>query len=120
MRWSIIRLIWLRELRDQLRDRRTLFMIAVLPVFIYPIAGFGFTSFVGSYLRKTSKVEVQGADDLPPSAPLPPLPPAVRLALGPSRTPAGYPPLLVTDGDVKFFAPGCFEPPEDPKSLEVT
>src|SRR5439155_172651 len=28
MRWSIIRLIWLRELRDQLRDRRTLFMIA--------------------------------------------------------------------------------------------
>src|SRR5436309_3050550 len=30
MRWSIIRLIWLRELRDQLRDRRTVFMIAVL------------------------------------------------------------------------------------------
>src|SRR5947209_216965 len=30
MRWTIVRLIWARELRDQLRDRRTLFMIAVL------------------------------------------------------------------------------------------
>src|SRR5262249_9387773 len=29
MRWSMIRLIWFRELRDQLRDRRTVFMIAV-------------------------------------------------------------------------------------------
>ena len=40
-RWSIVRLIWLRELRDQLRDRRTLFMIVVLPVFVYPLAGLG-------------------------------------------------------------------------------
>ena len=38
MRWSIVRLIWLREMRDQLRDRRTVFMIAVLPVLLYPIA----------------------------------------------------------------------------------
>src|SRR5437868_1722686 len=30
MRWSIVRLIWHREFRDQLRDRRTVFMIAVL------------------------------------------------------------------------------------------
>ena len=41
MRWSIIRLIWVRELRDQLRDRRTLFMIAVLPIILYPVAGIG-------------------------------------------------------------------------------
>src|SRR5687768_17084764 len=39
MRWSIIRLIWLRDLRDQLRDRRTLFMIAVLPLLLYPVLG---------------------------------------------------------------------------------
>ena len=32
MRWRIIRLIFRRELRDQLRDRRTLFMIVVLPI----------------------------------------------------------------------------------------
>src|SRR5438034_624090 len=34
MRWSIIRLIWLRELRDQLRDRRTLFVMVVLPLLL--------------------------------------------------------------------------------------
>jgi sodium transport system permease protein len=116
MRWSIIRLIWLRELRDQLRDRRTLFMIAVLPVFIYPLAGFGFMSFVAGYLKKTSKVEVLGADNLPPS----PLPAAARLALGPSPDPAGYPPLLVQDGDVQRFSPDCFESPDDANNLDVT
>ena len=41
MRWSIVRVIWMRELRDQLRDRRTIFMIAVLPVLLYPLAGLG-------------------------------------------------------------------------------
>ena len=41
MRWSIIRLIWVRELRDQLRDRRTIFMIAVLPLLLYPLLGLG-------------------------------------------------------------------------------
>ena len=40
MRWSIIRLIWLRELRDQLRDRRTVFMIVGLPLLLYPLLGF--------------------------------------------------------------------------------
>ena len=45
MRWSIIRLIWLRELRDQLRDRRTLFMIAVLPLLLYPVLGFAVLQF---------------------------------------------------------------------------
>ena len=39
MRWSIIRLIWLRELRDQLRDRRTMFVMVVLPLLIYPLGG---------------------------------------------------------------------------------
>src|SRR5262245_6895962 len=37
MRWSIIRLIWFRELRDQLRDRRTVFMIVLLPIVLYPL-----------------------------------------------------------------------------------
>ncbi len=37
MRWSIIRLIWLRELRDQLRDRRTIFTIVGLPLVLYPL-----------------------------------------------------------------------------------
>ena len=38
-RWSAIALIYVREMRDQLRDRRTLFTIAVLPVLLYPLVG---------------------------------------------------------------------------------
>ncbi len=49
MRWSIVRLIWMRELRDQLRDRRTLFMVAGLPVLIYPILGVVVLTFAASF-----------------------------------------------------------------------
>ncbi len=38
-RLAIIWLIYLREMRDQLRDRRTLFTIAVLPIVLYPLVG---------------------------------------------------------------------------------
>jgi len=34
-----VKLILMREIRDQLRDRRTLFMIAVLPILLYPLMG---------------------------------------------------------------------------------
>src|SRR5260370_20386776 len=66
MRWSIIRLIWLRELRDQLRDRRTIFMIAVLPILLYPIVGFGLFNMAGSFLKQPSVILVQGNENLPP------------------------------------------------------
>lgn len=32
-------LIYLREMRDQFRDRRTLFTIAILPILLYPLVG---------------------------------------------------------------------------------
>ncbi|TWT93032.1 ABC transporter permease subunit/CPBP intramembrane protease [Neorhodopirellula pilleata] len=38
-RLSAIRLIYFREMRDQLRDRRTLFTIAILPMLLYPLVG---------------------------------------------------------------------------------
>lgn len=38
-RLSAIRLIYTREMRDQLRDRRTLFTIAILPMLLYPLVG---------------------------------------------------------------------------------
>ncbi len=38
-RFSAILLIYLREMRDQLRDRRTLFTIVVLPILLYPLVG---------------------------------------------------------------------------------
>lgn len=51
MNWKNVKLIFLRELRDQLRDRRTLFMIAVLPLLLYPLMGFAFMQ-VSQFLKK--------------------------------------------------------------------
>jgi sodium transport system permease protein len=59
MRWSIIRLIWARELRDQLRDRRTLFMVAVLPLLIYPVLGFAVLQFALGFSEKKSFVGIR-------------------------------------------------------------
>lgn len=42
MQASNIRLIYLRELRDQLRDRRTLFTVLILPLLLYPLLGVSF------------------------------------------------------------------------------
>ena len=39
MNWRNVRLIYGREIRDQLRDRRTLFMIAVLPLLLVSAVG---------------------------------------------------------------------------------
>ena len=58
MRWSIIRLIWLRELRDQLRDRRTLFMIVVLPLLLYPTLGFLVLRYALGFTEKPSVIGV--------------------------------------------------------------
>ena len=38
MNWSRVRLIFEREVRDQVRDRRTMFTIFVLPLLLYPFA----------------------------------------------------------------------------------
>jgi sodium transport system permease protein len=68
MRWSIIRLIWLRELRDQLRDRRTILMVAVLPVLLYPLLGLGVLQIAEGLGGKPSVVGVYGAEHLPAEA----------------------------------------------------
>ena len=34
-----VKLIFAREVRDQLRDRRTLLLIVALPLFLYPLLG---------------------------------------------------------------------------------
>ncbi len=68
MRWSIIRVIWIRELRDQLRDRRTIFMIAVLPLILYPLAGFGLIQLAAGFAPKPEVVGVYGVENLRPPA----------------------------------------------------
>ena len=70
MKWANVKLIFQRELRDQLRDRRTLFMVAVLPLLLYPLMGMAFLQ-VAQFLREhPNKVWVIGAAALPPQPPL--------------------------------------------------
>ncbi|HJW84453.1 MAG TPA: ABC transporter permease subunit, partial [Anaerolineae bacterium] len=69
MKWSNVRLILAREIRDQLRDRRTLFMIGVLPLLLYPLLGMSFFQFTQFMREHATRVLVVGApvnSDLPP------------------------------------------------------
>src|SRR3954453_2943302 len=73
MSWRNIRLIYFREIRDQLRDRRTLFMIAVLPMLLYPLLGMSVFQ-LSQFLRKSEpKVVVVGGQELKAGGDLPPL-----------------------------------------------
>jgi sodium transport system permease protein len=76
-RWSVVRLIAGREIRDQLRDRRTLFLILGLPVLMYPLfVGVGLL-FYAAIKEKQFVVAVVGAKYLPPADPVPAEPAAV-------------------------------------------
>lgn len=66
MRWDIIRLIFVRELRDQLRDRRTLFMIAVLPLLLYPVLGIAAVQLAFLLAERPSRIGIVGTEALPP------------------------------------------------------
>jgi len=93
MNWSNVKLILSREIRDQLRDRRTLFMIAVLPMLLYPLLGMSMFQIAQFVREKSTRVLVVGARDL-----------------------EGLPP-LVRDGR---FVPSLFSDPEkDPDLLEL-
>lgn len=67
MSWKNIRLVFLREVRDQLRDRRTLFMITILPVLLYPMLGLGIVEMMLTFSEQPRVVVVLNADDLPAS-----------------------------------------------------
>jgi sodium transport system permease protein len=67
MSWTNIRLILAREIRDQLRDRRTLFMMAVLPILLYPLLGMSFLQISQFMHEHPVSVAVFGAENLPPS-----------------------------------------------------
>ena len=65
MRWSNLFVIFRREVRDQIRDRRTLFMIFVLPILLYPILGLGVSKFAIALEQKPRVVVVVGTEFLP-------------------------------------------------------
>ncbi|MEC9094368.1 MAG: ABC transporter permease subunit/CPBP intramembrane protease [Planctomycetota bacterium] len=70
MNWKNIKFIFHRELRDQLRDRRTLFTIAVLPLLLYPLLGTAFLQMANFSREHPSKVAVLGVSNLPEGNPL--------------------------------------------------
>lgn len=71
MRGSVVSTILRRELRDVLRDRRTLFTMLVLPVLLYPALMLGFSHLTVSQVEKLKErtypvmVTVDGAPLLP-------------------------------------------------------
>jgi sodium transport system permease protein len=70
VRWSILWVIFRREVRDQIRDRRTLFMIFVLPILLYPMLGIGISQFAAAREQKPRLVVVVGTEHLPVAPPL--------------------------------------------------
>ena len=73
MNWSNVRLIFFREVRDQLRDRRTLFMIAVLPILLYPLIGLSFFQVSQFIHEQPTRVFIAGAREVTGDGDLPPL-----------------------------------------------
>jgi len=65
MNWRNVKLIFCREVSDQLRDRRTLFMVVLLPLFLYPIMGVGMMEMTVTFTEQPRTVVVLNADDLP-------------------------------------------------------
>ena len=65
MKWQNVRLIFSREMRDQLRDRRTLFTVAVMPIVLYPLMGMAMLQ-VGQFMREyPTKVWLVGPENMP-------------------------------------------------------
>lgn len=69
-RFSAIFLIYVREMRDQLRDRRTLFTIALLPLMLYPLVGTLLLQIAQFTRQHTTTVCIVGAENLDGSPPL--------------------------------------------------
>ena len=66
MRLTLVKTIFLKELRDVLRDRRTLFVMIVLPIILYPLLLIGFaqiaTGQMARIAAKQSRVVMIGRE----------------------------------------------------------
>lgn len=69
-RLSAIWLIYVREMRDQLRDRRTLFTIAILPILLYPLVGTLLLQIAQFTRQHPTSICVVGSENLKGAPPL--------------------------------------------------
>jgi len=65
MKTSNVKFILKREVRDQFRDRRTLFMIIVLPLLLYPLMGMSFFQISQFLQERPTSVLIVGHGHLP-------------------------------------------------------
>ena len=65
-----VKLIFLREFRDQWRDRRTLFVIIILPLLLYPLIGMSLLQVSQFLQQHPSRVLFVSRGELPLSPPL--------------------------------------------------
>ncbi|MBX3419505.1 MAG: CPBP family intramembrane metalloprotease [Pirellulaceae bacterium] len=65
MTWQNIKLILTRELKDQLRDRRTLFTVVVLPMLLYPFLGLSLIQITQFFREHRVAIWIVGAENLP-------------------------------------------------------
>ena len=70
MNWKHVHLIFLREMNDQLRDRRTLFTITILPMLLYPLLGMLMMQIAQFHREYTVSIRVVGAENWPAQSPL--------------------------------------------------
>ena len=69
MNWSNIATVYLKELRDSLRDRRTLFSTIIIPTVVIPLFSFGFgkvaTTIDSRARQEIPAIEILGGEDSP-------------------------------------------------------
>ncbi len=70
MNWKHVQLIYKREMIDQLRDRRTIFTITILPLLLYPLLGMLMMQVAQFHRESPVKVAVLGYQNWPEELPL--------------------------------------------------
>ena len=69
MNWNNIATVYLKELKDSLRDRRTLLSTIIIPTVIMPLLTFGIGKIMAGVIKKTQEeipaVAILGGTDSP-------------------------------------------------------
>lgn len=94
IRPAVVSSIFRREMLDILRDRRTIFMMIIFPVVLYPLIGIVVSQLAVAFQEKPRRVVVVNPQALPKEPAL----------LSPDQT---------------RFAPGLFPRPDDANRLEI-
>ena len=70
MNWTHVKLIFHREVRDQLRDRRTMFTICILPLLLYPLMGMVMMQVAQFHREQHVSIALFGYENWPTEYPL--------------------------------------------------